>query len=160
MVIRAYETSDLDAVIAIFQSAIRGIASADYSPPQIAAWASVDRSAFAAQRASRPTWIASVGSMPAGFADLEPDGHIDMLYVDFAHRRRGVARALLKAVACEADRLGLDALVTEASITARPFFAAQGFRVVAPDTVSKNGQTFQRYRMRRDVVRPRRARDR
>jgi putative acetyltransferase len=160
MAIRAYDPSDLDAVIAIFRGAIREIASADYSPSQIEAWARVDRAAFAARRASRQTWVACVGGTPAGFADLEPDGHIDMLYVGPTHSRQGVARALLATITREADRLGLDSLVTEASVTARHFFTAQGFQVIAPERVSRNGETFLRYRMRKDLVRPRPAPDR
>lgn len=160
MAIRAFRAADLDAVITIFRRAIREIACADYSPSQVEAWARVDRADFAARRDRQLTWIAEIDGVPAGFASLESGGHVDMLYADPDHRRRGIARALLATVTREADRLGLAALETEASITARPFFAAEGFRVVALETVSRKGETLQRYRMRHDLVRPRRARGR
>ena len=55
-------------------------------------------------------------------------GYIDMC-VDPATGRRGIATALLLWARTEAKRLGSSTLTTHASITARPFFEAQGFVV-------------------------------
>nr|WP_232630084.1 GNAT family N-acetyltransferase [Methylobacterium sp. Leaf118] len=74
--------------------------------------------------------------------------------------RRGVARALVAAAEAHAVALGLDGLTTEASLTARPFFEAVGFRVLAEETVERGGQRFRRYRMRKDGLTPRPAPDR
>jgi hypothetical protein len=41
---------------------------------------------------------AEVEARIAGFSDLAPDGHVDMLYVDPDFQRRGVARALLEHI--------------------------------------------------------------
>lgn len=160
IVIRPYAAADLDATVAIFRRAIREIAAADYGPEQVAAWSQVDRAAWAAKRASRPTWVAWRNGQAAGFSDLEPDGHLDMLYVHPAHRRRGVARRLIAVAEARALALGLEALHTEASLTARAAFEAAGFRVVAEEAVVRNGVAFRRYRMRKDELRPRRGPDR
>jgi putative acetyltransferase len=94
--------------------------------------------------------------MIAGFADLEPDGHIDMLYVHAEHQSKGVARALLAHIEDVAIRLGLDRLYTEASITARTAFEHSGFPVVATQTVLLRGETFTNYRMERQIRQPKR----
>src|SRR3546814_16841474 len=106
------------------------------------AWApdEIDRAAWAARRANRPTWVAELDGVPVGFVDLEPDGHIDMLFVDADHQRRGIASVLLGQVEETAHDQGLTRLHTEASITARPFFERRGFRVIAPQTVVLRGQ--------------------
>jgi putative acetyltransferase len=83
----------------------------------------------------------------AGFSDLEPDGHIDMLYVHPDFQRRGVARALLQHVEQIARAMGLRRLYTEASLTARSAFEAMGFRVIVPQTVSVHGESMTNYRM-------------
>ncbi|MSP48276.1 MAG: GNAT family N-acetyltransferase [Alphaproteobacteria bacterium] len=149
MIIRLYVPADLDGLIRLFRDSVRRIAIRDYTEDQVKAWApdAVDRQSWATRRASRPTWVAEVDGEIAGFTDLEPDGHVDMMYVHSDHQGRGVAGALLRQVEAEAARLGLDRLYTEASITARPFFERKGFRVIAPQTVSLRGQDFANYRM-------------
>jgi putative acetyltransferase len=83
----------------------------------------------------------------AGFSDLEPDGHVDMLYVHPDFQRRGIARALLQHIEKSARALDLRRLYTEASITARPAFEAVGFRVIVPQTVTVRGESMTNYRM-------------
>ena len=149
MIVRPYVPADLDSLIGVFREAVRRIAIRDYTQGQVMAWApdAVDRASWGARRASRPTWVAVIDGAVAGFTDLEPDGHIDMMYVHPDHQGRGVVAALLRQVETEAARLGLGRLHTDASITARPFFERKGFRVVAPQTVSLRGQDFINYRM-------------
>ena len=107
MRIRDYQPPDLDAVIAVFIGAIREIAARDYTPAQIDAWAQVDRDAWAARRLSRPTWVAIMRETVVGFTDLEPDGHLDMMFVHPAHQRAGIATALLATVEAARTRSGL-----------------------------------------------------
>jgi len=92
--VHPYRPGDRDAVIAIFQGAVRVTAAHDYDEAQIDAWTEVDRDRWTVLRRSRPTWIALVGRSPAGFADLEPDGHLDIMHVDPAHQGTGVAHGL------------------------------------------------------------------
>lgn len=153
MIVRPYGPADLDALIDLFRESVRRIAIRDYTEAQVKAWApdAVDRESWAARRASRPTWVAEIDGKVAGFTDLEPDGHIDMMFVHPDHQGRGVANALLNHVESEAARLGLGRLHTEASVTARPFFEKKGFRLVVPQTVSLRGQDFINYRMEKRV---------
>jgi putative acetyltransferase len=85
--VRPYRASDLDGVIDLFQRAVRETASADYNEAQIEAWAQADRDEWELARASRPTWIGLVDGELAGFADLEKNGLIDMMFVDPLHQR-------------------------------------------------------------------------
>ncbi|MBF0306399.1 MAG: GNAT family N-acetyltransferase [Alphaproteobacteria bacterium] len=132
-------------MIALFRQSVRVVARSDYTAAQTLAWApdDIDADAWAARLSTRWCWVAEIGGALAGFAELEPDGHLDMMYVHPAHQGRGVATALLG----HAEAIGLARLYTEASITARPFFERRGFRLVAAQTVVRRGQELVNFRM-------------
>ena len=147
--IRPYNEADLDVLIDLFVGSVRQVASRDYSPAQIEAWApvAVNREHWATRLGSRPTYVAEARGQIVGFSDLEPDGHIDMLFVHADHQGKGVARALLDHILARAHEQGIDRLFTEASITARQFFERSGFEVIKSQDVELRGQTFRNYRM-------------
>jgi putative acetyltransferase len=149
--LRAYRPEDAPALLALFRDTIRRVNSRDYSPEQVAAWASddIDPVGWAARFTGRFVPVAEEAGRPVGFAELEPDGHIGRVYVSADHQGRGIGRLLLNAIVSEARRVGLARLFTEASITARPFFEAVGFAALAPQVVKCRGVEFVNYRMER-----------
>lgn len=151
--IRPYQPTDAPALLALFCDAIRRVNSRDYTPQQIAAWASddINPQAWAARFAQRFAIVAELDGRIAGFTELEPDGHIDRFYVSADHQRLGVGKALLEALVAKAQRNGIVHLYAEVSITAQPFFASQGFRVIAPQTVIARGVEFVNFRMERHL---------
>ena len=152
--LRLYQPDDAPALLALFRDTIRRINSRDYSPAQIVAWASddIDTVSWFGRFAGRYVPVAEEDGRPVGFAELEADGHIGRVYVSADHQRCGIGRQLLTAVVAEARRAGLARLFTEASITARPFFEAQGFMMLAPQVVTCRGAEFVNYRMERVLV--------
>ena len=145
--VRNYRHDDLDAVIEIFQRAIREIASRDYSPAHVDSWSRVDRGEWAEWRLTRPTWVAEIDGRPVGFSDLEADGHLDMMFVHPRFQGIGVATSLLERVEREAQSLDLQQVFVEASITARPFFERRGFRSVGLHPIEEDGLVFTTFRM-------------
>jgi putative acetyltransferase len=158
--LRPYRPDDAAALLALFQDTIRRVNCRDYSPAQVAAWASddINPAEWAARFTGRFAVVAEEAGRVAGFAELEADGHIDRVYVSADHQGQGVGRTLLSAVMAEARRVGLARLLVEASITARPFFEAQGFRLIAPQVVRCRGVEFVNYRMERVLAEPEFAR--
>jgi N-acetylglutamate synthase and related acetyltransferases len=150
--IRPYTPNDLDTVIEIFRRAILETASKDYNEAQIQAWAQVDRNRWQIHRQSRPTWLAFFNDQAAGFTDLEPDGHLDMLFVHPLYQGRGVATALIRTVEAAAREQHLQRIFTEASITAKPFFEKQGFTLVTDQWVEVRGQRLQNFKMEKYIV--------
>jgi len=145
--IRPYRATDLDAVITIYQRAIREVAIRDYNQDQVNAWSQVDRTVWTGRRLSRPTWVAWIGTDAAGFTDLEPDGHLDMMFVHPNFQGRGVAKALVHTVLQAARAQGLTRIFTEASLTARPFFERCGFALIAAQDVETRGQKLRNFQM-------------
>jgi putative acetyltransferase len=148
LTVRPYVPADSAATIEIFLRAIREVASKDYDPAQIEAWAKVDDpNRWAERRLSKPTWIVQCDGAAIGFADLEPDGHLDMMFVHPGYQGIGAAGLLLAVIEADARRQGLRRIFTEASLTARSFFERRGFAVLASQTVEKRGQRLTNFRM-------------
>jgi putative acetyltransferase len=149
--LRPYRSDDAPALLALFRDTIRRVNNRDYSPAQIAAWASddIDTVRWFGRFMGRFVPVAEENGCPIGFAELEPNGHIDRMYVSADRQRRGIGQQLLAAVVAEARRVGIKRLFTEASITARPFFESQGFAVLAPQVVTCRGAEFVNFRMER-----------
>lgn len=152
--LRPYRPDDAPALLALFKDTIRRVNSRDYSPSQIAAWASddIDPAAWADRFTGRFVAVAEKAGRPVGFAELESDGHIDRLYVSADEQGHGIGRQLVAAVVAEARRMELARLTVEASITARPFFEAHGFRTLASQVVTLRGVEFVNYRMERELT--------
>jgi putative acetyltransferase len=151
--VRAYAAADLDRLIALFRDSVRGIARRDYTLDQLLAWApdEVDQESWRLRLAASNSWVAAEGERVAGFITLEPEGLIDMLYVDAELQGRGVATALLRRLETAASSRGLARLFTDASVTARPFFARRGFSVIAAQTVARCGVELRNFQMARQV---------
>lgn len=152
--LRSYQGEDLDGVIEVFQTAVQRVASAFYTPAQIAAWAPepVDREGWAERRASRATWVVEVAGKIVGFSDLEADGHVDMLFTHADFQGRGVARLLLAKVEKEARKVGLLRLYTEASFSARPVFERYGFQILKEQTVTPDGEPMINFLMEKKLA--------
>ena len=154
--LRPYRPDDAPVLLALFRDTIRRVNSRDYSQEQIAAWASddIDTVRWFGRFEGRFVPVAQEDGRPVGFAELEPNGHVDRVYVAADCQRRGIGRQLLAALVAEARRVGIARLFTEASITARPFFEAQRFAVLAPQVVTCRGAEFVNYRMERILAGP------
>lgn len=148
ILLRPFQPGDAPALRALFHAAVHEIARRDYAPEQLQAWAPLEHDAAAwaeRLRANRP-WVAEVARtgagaarVPAGFADLQDDGYIDQFFVAPAFAGQGVARALMAHLHAQAAQRGIARLWAHVSLTAEPFFAAQGFVVQERRTVERAG---------------------
>ncbi len=152
--VRPYRVEDAEPLLKLFRRSVRIGAADHYTPAQLVAWAPDDLAldAFAQRRADKPCWVAQIGGELAGFIDLKPDGHIDMLYVSADRQRQGVASRLFVVVEEVALGRRMPRLFTEASKAARPFFEAQGFSVVAEQEVEVRGERLTNYRMEKRLA--------
>ncbi len=148
-VVRDYEHDDAGPVCRLFYETVRTVNLGDYSPEQVRAWAPEppDPAAWHERMSGRHTLVAEKGGEVLGFAELEESGHLDMLYCRADAVGRGVGSLLYAAVEERARGLGLGRISTEASITARPFFARRGFAVLRRNTVWRQGTALTNFSM-------------
>lgn len=150
-VVRDYESGDAGSICRLFYETVRTVNLGDYSPEQVRAWAPEipDPAAWHERMAGRHTLVADEGGEVVGFAELEEDGHLDMLYCRADAVGRGVGSLLYAAVEERARGLGLGRISTEASITARPFFGRRGFAVLRRNTVWREGTALTNFSMQK-----------
>lgn len=134
--------TDVAALAAVFRSSIEELGADDYDDAQREVWAGQadDEAAFARTLTGALTLVATLESVPVGFASLSGPDKIAMLYVDPAHARQGIASMLLDALARLAGARGAGKLSVDASDSARDFFAARDFVAAVRNTVSLGEQ--------------------
>lgn len=154
--IRNFRPGDEPALRAVFHASVRGLACKDYTAEQLAAWAPPhhDAAQWAGRMQANQPFIAQAqgGGAIAGFADLQASGTIDMFFVGPAFAGQGVARALMAHIHTQAAQRGIAHLHAHVSLTAEPFFAAQGFVVEERQQVQRAGVVLRNARMAKALV--------
>ena len=135
-----YQPGEAAALAELFYRTVHAVCTADYTPAQLDAWADgkVDVAVWDKSFLRHDTLVARMNGEIVGFADLD-GGYLDRLYVHKDHQRQGVATALVQALEGLAVSRGERCMTTHASITARPFFEKQGYRVIREQQVERKG---------------------
>ena len=84
-----------------------------------------------------------------GFGSIGPDGYLDLLYVRKDCQHQGIATVLCDFLE---TLYPVDRVTVHASITARPFFEARGYRVLRAQQVERRGQLLTNYVMEKEMV--------
>jgi putative acetyltransferase len=140
--LRPYLPADATILADIFRAAIDELTGDDYSQEQREAWAAAadDLTVFAERLGARLTLVATLNGSPVGFAALEGNQTIDMLYVHPAVVGQGVARLLVDALEKLAAARGATKLTVQASDTASGFFQHRGFVPKTRNTVLRGDE--------------------
>ena len=140
--LRPFLTSDAAALADVFRASIEILAEEDYSDAQREAWAAVsdDVEEFGQWLTALLTLVVEDDSGPVGFAALEDNTMIALLYTRPDYARRGVATLLCDALEKLAAARGTTVLTTDASDTSQPFFAARGYTPVKRNTILRNDE--------------------
>lgn len=148
MIIREYNPGDITEIIELFYGTVHGVCARDYTKEQLNAWAAedMDRLAWNCSFLEHNTFVAVKSGLIAGFGDMDDTGYLDRLYVHKDYQGQGIATAL-----CDRLEAGLPAgtFTTHASITARPFFEARGYRVFKEQQVRRKGVVLTNYVMKK-----------
>lgn len=150
-ILRPYRSEDCPSLAALFYDTVHEICCRDYTPAQLDAWANgqVDLPAWDRSFLAHDTLIACKDGTIVGFADMDETGYLDRLYVHKDYQRQAVAKTLCRALEA---RNGGPAFTTHASLTARPFFTAQGYCVVRSQEVLRAGQLLTNFVMEKTML--------
>lgn len=148
--LRPYRPADAAALTELYVRSVRHYGPRAYTSEQVDAWAATADIARTAARCSdgRVVVVAQdeAGTV-LGFADLETDGHLDMLYVAPDAEGLRIGTLLYTAIETQAHDLGLPRLFVEASELARPLFERHGFTLLARNDRVLAGVDIHNYRM-------------
>jgi putative acetyltransferase len=143
MLIRPFAVGDEAALYAVFHSAIHDVASRDYTPAQVDAWAPPPATGNDERWARRVQgirpFVVEIDGRIVAYADVQSNGYIDHFFVSGAAARRGIGTALMNRIHEAAAAQQIAELTSHVSITAQPFFARFGFVLVEPRSVVIDG---------------------
>lgn len=146
MVIRSYRSEDCPQMARLFHDTVHHICAQDYTEEQLRAWSpgEVDLTLWDASFRAHCTMVAEEDGRILGFGDMDSSGHLDRLYVHKDSQGRGIATAICHRLEQEVP---VNRYTVHASITARPFFAFLGYRVICPQQVERHGVKLTNYQM-------------
>ena len=153
MHIRPFREGDLHAIVDLFTQAVHAINKQDYTPEQLAVWASAhpDLDKWRKRLTDNMVYVAEEKGTIVGFMSMKSDGFLDQLYVSKDHRGGHVSRALFKQCLILAKEHGWQIITTHCSITARKPAERMGFKVVQEQTVVRDGVALINYVMEKKV---------
>ncbi|QVL55144.1 MAG: GNAT family N-acetyltransferase [Simkaniaceae bacterium] len=146
--IRDYQPEDVQALAHIYYNTIHRINIQHYTEEQVTAWAptsSLETEGWAKKLPKTKPIVASVGNEIVGFAEFEPNGHIDCFYCHHEWIGKGVGPALMKEILQRAKNSHIPLIFAEVSITAKPFFEKWGFQIVTEQTIVRKGVEKRRH---------------
>jgi putative acetyltransferase len=140
--LRPFLPADAPLLTEMFRASIEELTGDDYNEAQQAAWAAAadDEAAFAARLSGPLTLVATLDGSPVGFVALQQPDTIDLLYVHPAVAGQGVGSLLLDALEKLMAARGVVRLTTDASDSARDFFARRGYVAQRRNTVAREGE--------------------
>jgi putative acetyltransferase len=132
MLIRRFRAGDEPNLFGVFFSAVHDVASRDYSPEQLDAWAprSIPPTEWADKMREIVPFVMEHMGRPIAYADLQPSGYIDHFFVSSRFVRQGVGSMLMRRIHDSAIAARLPALTSDVSRSAQPFFKRFGFVIV------------------------------
>ena len=132
MEIRRYKFGEEEAVWQVYYRSTREVISREYTPEQVKRWAPdiIDQKEWTQRLIKKNPFVAVANDKIVGFAELEPDGHIDRFYCLPEWVGKGVGTQLLNSIEREAFATGIERLFAESSTLAIGFFKSKGFEVV------------------------------
>lgn len=132
MRIRDFQLGDETELRSVFLSSVHEIASKDYTPAQIQAWApaSHDPAIWAKRIQGIRPFVVEVDGKLVAYADVQSTGYIDHFFVSGDCARKGMGTVLMMHIQNTARAKGINILTSDVSRTAQPFFAKFGFVIV------------------------------
>ena len=159
--IRSYRPDDCATLLSLLCDTVHSVNCKDYTKTQLNAWTRGcdDTERWHRSFRSNKTFVAESGGEVVGFGSLDigfecsvcARGTVHLLYVHKDCQRKGVGREILKALENYAQETAVSELSVYASITAKPFFSAMGYRFVRDNTVERNGIEIKNYLMRKTL---------
>jgi len=144
---------DLQEMLILFSETIATVCADNYNNEQIAAWVLSVNNHGRWHRLIEDQYfiVAVLNQKIVGFASLYHGDYIDVLYVHKDFQRQGIAQKLYNALETEATKHKNTFLTADVSKTAKPFFEANGFKVIAEQIQIRTEVEIPNYNMKKDL---------
>lgn len=132
IVIRKAEVDDADEIMKLHERSVLGLCQNDYSPEQLQGWVQSSTLEKYQQRLRlHSSWIAEIDSQTVGYVRWnQATNELCSIFVDPQHARQGIATKLMCLAYEDATKSGVKEMWLDASLTAVPFYKAQGWEFI------------------------------
>jgi len=146
-------SSDLEDIIRLFKETIEAVNAKDYSAEQIKVWTNgaSKKERWLKKIFEQYFLLAKINTAVAGFASITTEGYLDFMYISKDYQRMGVAQILYAELEKFARLNHLHKIISDVSITAKPFFEKQGFKTVQQQQVNIDGIELTNYKMEKQL---------
>lgn len=153
LIIRHARLNDLSAMQKLFVGTIENICCKDYSPEQIKVWTSSIENVkrWNDKMMNQYFLIAEIGNKIVGYASLENNDTLDLMYVHKDYQRQGIADKLYSEIEAKAIKHGTTLLTSDVSITARQFFKNKGFKIIEKQVNNIKGVEVINFKMIKEI---------
>ena len=151
---RMYRSEDCKEIIELFYNTVHSVNAKDYNEAQLDAWASkdIDISEWDKSLSEHYSVVIEEDSIIIGFGDLDINGYFDRLFVHKDYQGIGVATTIANEIEKHAKENRFEIITTHSSITAKPFFEKQGYKVVKEQVVKRKGQILMNFIMEKNLI--------
>lgn len=157
MILRKYKSDDCLNLLKLFYDTVRTVNKKDYNNKQLSVWAPdnyIEEKYDIWQKSLSEnfTIIAEINGEIAGFGDIEKTGYLNRLFIHKDYQHMGIASAIVKELEEYAEKC-ICTIITEASITAKPFFKKLGYTLIKEQQVERKGIFLTNYVMKKNILR-------
>ncbi len=143
--------ADLENILNLFVNSINSVCAKDYSMEQREAWTASAKNTKRWKNKLKTQYflVARKQGLIIGFASLENDEYIDLLFVHSEFQGWGIATLLFEKLQKQAVKKHVKQLTANVSLTARPFFEKMDFKVLEEQHKPIRGVNLINYRMQK-----------
>lgn len=154
MNVRMYRSEDCKEIVELFYNTVHSVNAKDYNKAQLDAWApkDINISKWDKSLLEHYSIVIEDNSIIIGFGDLDINGYFDRLYVHRDYQGAYVATRILNEIEKYAQENEIKVITTYSSITAKPFFEKQGYKVVKEQVVERKGQILKNFIMEKTLI--------
>ncbi|WP_179298583.1 GNAT family N-acetyltransferase [Evansella halocellulosilytica] len=154
MLIRQYEKKDTEQIVNLFRETILTVNYGDYTEKQVEVWANTNSSieAWEKRLENSITYVGVIDKQVVGFGNYTKNGEIDLFFTHKDYQRQGVGAQLLDCLENSAKSKGDTEILTEASITAKPFFESKGYQVLDKQKKNLKNTEFINFIMKKKLI--------
>lgn len=153
--IRQATVSDITEMTALYQDTILSVNRKDYTAEEVEDWASCgDDTDHLYKSFSEQHYMVAENKEAkiVGFASINDSGYMHTLFVHKDFQYQGVASLLNQAIERYTKEKGVKKITSEVSITAKPFFEKQGFKVDEEQKRKANKLFLTNYKMSKSLL--------
>lgn len=152
--IRKATMADVSELEELFRNTVLMVNNRDYTDEEVAEWASYGSRPGRMEELVSTLYLIVASDAEGrivGFSSIRDDGYLHSMFVHKDHQRRGIATALLRHIESYAVEHGIAEIMSEVSITARPFFERNGYSVDYEQHVNVNRLVMTNFKMKKTL---------